>query len=174
MTSQLIVDAPPTSKVDASGTGMSNRTKNPMQISWSDIRITAEPPKGKCKGKNAPKESKEIIKGVSGTVMPGQFLAIIGASGAGKTTLLNFLSGREISQNLTKTGTITVNGQPTQQIRNFSAMSAYVQQDDILFQTMTVRECLEFAAKLKLPGTMATKIARVNQLIEDLKLVKCE
>ena len=81
-----------------------------MQITWENIRITAEPPKGKCKGKNALKEPKEIIKGVSGTVMPGQFLAIIGASGAGKTTLLNFLSGREISQNLTKTGTITVNG----------------------------------------------------------------
>ena len=50
---------------------MNNRTKNPMQITWKDIRITAEPPKGKCKGKNALKEPKEIIKGVSGTVMPG-------------------------------------------------------------------------------------------------------
>lgn len=36
--------------------------------------------------------------------MPGQFLAIIGASGAGKTTLLNFLSGREISKNLDMEG----------------------------------------------------------------------
>jgi len=42
--------------------------------------------------------------------MPGQFLAIIGASGAGKTTLLNFLSGREISMNLVKEGVIAVNG----------------------------------------------------------------
>ena len=66
-------------------------------------------------------------------MQPGQFLAIIGASGAGKTTMLNYLSGREISQNLQKTGTITVNGQPKEAIRNFSAMSAYVQQDDILF-----------------------------------------
>lgn len=105
--------------------------------------------------------------------MPGQFLAIIGASGAGKTTLLNFLSGREISQNLNKTGTITVNGQRHDQIRNFSSLSAYVQQDDILFQTMTVRECLEFAAKLKLSGPDGNKIARVNQLIHDLKLNKC-
>jgi ABC-type uncharacterized transport system ATPase subunit len=52
-------------------------------------------------------------------------LAIIGASGkiksniikdnpyfvgAGKTTLLNYLSGREISKNLKKTGQIKVNG----------------------------------------------------------------
>lgn len=100
-------------------------------------------------------------------------MAIIGASGAGKTTLLNFLSGREISQNLEKQGEILVNGQSSQLVRNFSSLSAYVQQDDILFQTMTVRECLEFAAKLKLPGTLPMKIARVNKLIHDLKLTKC-
>jgi len=131
------------------------------------------PPKGRCKPKNALTEPKEIIRGVSGTVKPGQFLAIIGASGAGKTTLLNFLSGREISQNLEKTGVIKVNGEDKDHIRNFSSLSAYVQQDDILFQTMTVRECLEFAAKLKLPGTLPMKIARVNKLIHDLKLTKC-
>ena len=38
---------------------------------------------------------------------------------------------------------------------------------------MTVRECLEFAAKLKLPGTQESKMARVNMLINDLKLTKC-
>ena len=44
---------------------------------------------------------------MSGTVKPGQFLAIIGASGkifllicvgAGKTTLLNYLSGKDPSK----------------------------------------------------------------------------
>ena len=47
-----------------------------------------------------------------------------------------------------------VNGVDRSTIKGFQAYSAYVQQDDILFQTMTVRECLEFAAKLKLPGTL--------------------
>ena len=55
--------------------------KKPIQISWENIKITAIPPKGRCKPKNALTEPKEIIKGVSGTVLPGQFLAIIGASG---------------------------------------------------------------------------------------------
>lgn len=49
-----------------------------------------------------------------------------------------------------------------------------MQQDDILFQTMTVRECLEFAAKLKLPGTMEQKLARVDEVIATLKLTKCQ
>ena len=39
---------------------------------------------------------------------------------------------------------------------------------------MTVRECLEFAAKLKLPGEYGQKIARVNDLIATLKLNKCQ
>ena len=82
-----------------------------------------------------------------------EFLFLTEKLGAGKTTLLNFLSGREISMNLEKTGKILVNGVEKETLPNFSAYSAYVQQDDILFQTMTVRECLEFAARLKLPGT---------------------
>mgnify|MGYP006099147969 CR=1 FL=1 len=39
---------------------------------------------------------------------------------------------------------------------------------------MTVRECLEFSAKLKLPGTEADKIKKVNEIINDLKLNKCQ
>jgi ABC-type multidrug transport system ATPase subunit len=39
------------------------------------------PATGRCKGQGMLKEPKTIIDGVSGTVMPGQFLAIIGASG---------------------------------------------------------------------------------------------
>lgn len=39
---------------------------------------------------------------------------------------------------------------------------------------MTVRECLEFAAKLKLKGTLASKIKRVDELIATLKLNKAQ
>jgi ABC-type multidrug transport system ATPase subunit len=46
--------------------------------------------------------------------------------GAGKTTLLNYLSGREISKNLVKEGSILVNGQEKETVKNFSSYSAYV------------------------------------------------
>jgi len=53
-------------------------------------------------------------------------VAILGASGAGKTTLLNYLSGREISKNLSKKGEIFINGVNKDEIKGFSAFSAYV------------------------------------------------
>ena len=58
-------------------------------------------------------------------------------------------------------------------MKGFSALSAYVQQDDILFQTMTVRECLEFAAKLKLKGSLKQKLDRVDEIVKELRLNKC-
>ena len=39
---------------------------------------------------------------------------------------------------------------------------------------MTVRECLEFAAKLKLPGTLEEKLKRVDDILEELRLTKCQ
>mmetsp|Transcript_2454 Transcript_2454/g.3750 ORF Transcript_2454/g.3750 Transcript_2454/m.3750 type:complete len:507 (-) Transcript_2454:27-1547(-) len=39
---------------------------------------------------------------------------------------------------------------------------------------MTVRECLEFSARLKLPGSDEEKTQRVEHLIDDLKLNKCQ
>src|SRR3569833_1430210 len=39
---------------------------------------------------------------------------------------------------------------------------------------MTVRECLEFSAKLKLRGTYAEKIQRVEDIIAELRLNKCQ
>jgi hypothetical protein len=39
---------------------------------------------------------------------------------------------------------------------------------------MTVRECLEFGAKLKLKGTHQQQIDRVDEIIKELRLNKCQ
>ena len=39
---------------------------------------------------------------------------------------------------------------------------------------MTVRECLEFAAKLKLKGSYESKIRCVDKVIKELNLEKCQ
>lgn len=114
-------------------------TKTKIQITWKNITISASPPKRMCKKRDETKPDFVILDDLSGTVKPGQFLAIIGASGAGKTTFLNFLSGKDPSKNLNKKGQILINGVDRAHV-NYSKYVGYVQQDDILMQTMTVRE----------------------------------
>jgi len=99
---------------------------NMIQLNWDNIVIQTTPPTGCCGKKNPDAKPKVILDDVSGCVLPGQFLSIIGASGAGKTTLLNFLSGRLISKNLDKQGEIFVNGVDRNAIKGFSSYCAYV------------------------------------------------
>jgi ABC-type multidrug transport system ATPase subunit len=96
--------------------------------------------------------------------------------GAGKTTFLNFLSGRVVGlgSSLKMSGKVMLNGKDRDRLPGAEALSCYVQQDDILFQTMTVRECLTFAASLKLKGSMEDKLIRVEEVIKDLRLTKCQ
>jgi ABC-type protease/lipase transport system fused ATPase/permease subunit len=57
-------------------------SKKKMQLSWDHIHIKAIPKMKKCgKAIQPPPQPKVILNEVSGTVLPGQFLAIIGASG---------------------------------------------------------------------------------------------
>lgn len=51
-----------------------------------------------------------VLQGVTGSVEPGEILALMGPSGGGKTTLLNLLSGRMQIKN--DSGSITYNDQP--------------------------------------------------------------
>ena len=66
----------------------------------------------------------------------------MGASGAGKTTLLNCLTFRN-SNKLNISARRCVNGVPVS-AQYLTRISAYVQQNDLFIDTMTVREQLNF------------------------------
>ena len=70
----------------------------------------------------------------------------MGASGAGKTTLLNILACRIQADH---GGKLYAN-KLQYNYGTFGDFANYVMQTDVLMQTLTVRETLQFAAKLKL------------------------
>ena len=78
---------------------------------------------------------------------PGELLAIMGASGAGKSTMLNALTFRNLG-GLDVQGEVKANGVPITPTM-VTSLSAYIQQDDMFIGILTVREQLEFQAKLR-------------------------
>ena len=111
---------------------------------------------------------KVILSNVSGHASSGTVTAIIGSSGGGKTSLLNALAGR-LERGGILSGEITVNGDPVDD----TFRAAYVQQDDLLFPMMTVRETFEFAANMRVKVDKESRVTLVNKIIDKLSLRKC-
>lgn len=63
-----------------------------------------------AKRSRSPDAVRSILHGITGSVNPGEVLALMGPSGGGKTTLLNLLSGRVATRD--HGGSITYNDKP--------------------------------------------------------------
>lgn len=113
---------------------------------------------------------KEILHGITGSVMPGEVLAIMGPSGSGKTTFLNLMGGRALRGT---SGNITYND--IKYSKALKRRMGFVTQDDVLFPNLTVRETLMYAALLRLPNslTRSQKIKRAEDAIIELGLERC-
>ncbi|KAJ0578606.1 putative ABC transporter, AAA+ ATPase domain, ABC-2 type transporter [Helianthus annuus] len=123
------------------------------------------------KNKNDNPIEKQILKGVTGMVLPGEMLALLGPSGSGKTTLVTALGGR-LGGKLG--GTITYNGKPFSS--TIKRNTGFVTQDDVLYPHLTVTETLVFTALLRLPNSLTSqqKIAKAEDVINQLGLTRCK
>ena len=100
-------------------------------------------------------------------------VAILGPSGSGKTSLLNMLSQRQsLSDGCLVEGEIKLNGKKMQR-GDYGKIGAFVQQDDVLFETMTPYELLEFAFRIRSGKDGFEVKDRVESVIKKLSLQAC-
>jgi len=108
-----------------------------------------------------------ILRDVSLSVYPREFVALVGGSGAGKSTLLNAMSGFAPAE-----GRVLVNGEDLYD--NFAAYRSilgYVPQDDIIHAQLPVRSALTYAARLRLPDATGAEIdTRVGKVLAEVEM----
>ncbi|KAG0094059.1 hypothetical protein BGZ92_009267 [Podila epicladia] len=115
-----------------------------------------------------PSGKKQLLNGIAGLVKPGTMTALMGSSGAGKTTLLDVLAQRKSMG--TVTGQIEVDGEPLR--KDFQRTTGYCEQLDVHVPECTVREALQFSARLRQPAevSVAEKDAYVEEIIHILEM----
>ncbi|XP_057534010.1 ABC transporter G family member 28-like [Amaranthus tricolor] len=128
-----------------------------LEVSFKDLTLT-------LKGKN-----KNLLRGITGKLMPGRVSAVMGPSGAGKTTFLSAVTGKATGCNVA--GQILINGK-NESVHSYKRIIGFVPQDDIVHGNLTVEENLRFSARCRLPDDLpkAEKVLVVERVIEALGL----
>ena len=112
---------------------------------------------------------KRLLNDVSLSILPGEFVGIVGGSGAGKTTLLDAMAGLRPATE----GTVLYNGRDYyNEIDQYRHVLGYVPQDDIIHGELAVRQTLRYAARLRLPRDTSKESieAAIDQRLEELGL----
>jgi ABC-type multidrug transport system ATPase subunit/pSer/pThr/pTyr-binding forkhead associated (FHA) protein len=110
-----------------------------------------------------------ILKDISLTLQPREFVVVVGQSGGGKSTLVDAIAGYRPATS----GVVLVNG--TNIYSNFDVVQneiGYVPQRDIIHYELTVYQALNYAARLRMPRdtTKEERHQRIMQVLADLDL----
>lgn len=121
------------------------------------------------------KPQRTIVENLTGIARPSELIGLLGPSGGGKTVLMNIFSSRlSAPPGSVYERNVYVNNKVPLTRQLFGKIGAYVMQDDVLLETLTPHECLQFAANLRLSGTPEEREERVCKIIKDLRLVTCK
>ncbi|XP_041451867.1 ATP-binding cassette sub-family G member 4 isoform X2 [Drosophila obscura] len=121
--------------------------------------------------KSATNGFTQILNEACGTFKSGRLTGILGPSGAGKSTLLNALAGFKIRG---VSGQFLLNGRP-RDLMAFRKMSAYIAQDFVMLNLLTVEETLWVSVDLKTPSATAAQEKQkiIDDIIDILQLQSC-
>lgn len=114
-------------------------------------------------------QPRTLLDGVSLVIKPCELIGFLGPSGAGKTTLMNVLNGFRSPSG----GQVLYNH--AELYRNLERLKSgigFVPQEDIVHRQLSVRKCLYYAARLRLPEDIseAEIDKRVEEMLETLRI----
>ncbi|KHO00654.1 ABC-2 type transporter [Metarhizium album ARSEF 1941] len=129
-------------------------------ITWSGVTVTVKDRETKV--------AKRIVDDAAGAVQAGEICALMGPSGCGKTTLLNVLARRPTNASDVQ-AEVLINGSQVPQSA-FRQLTCFVEQEDALTGSLTVRETLDFASRLASTLPRQQRLARIDSLLSSLGL----
>ncbi len=111
------------------------------------------------------KEKKNLLTDINLVIEPQKFVAILGGSGSGKSTLMGALTGMRPATS----GEILVNGRDFyKEYDSFRSMIGYVPQQDIVHESLTVKDVLTYSARLRMPDD--TSREEIEQRVEEVMI----
>ncbi|MGP4106594.1 ABC transporter ATP-binding protein [Virgibacillus sp. L01] len=111
---------------------------------------------------------KNVLKGISFNVFPGEIVGLIGLNGAGKSTTIKHVIGLMHA----KKGTVAVNGKTFQENRTtYRNQMAYIPEMPILYDELTLYEHLQLTAMAyNIPEDVFEK--RLPPLLKEFRMEK--
>nr|AWG43866.1 ABCG3 transporter [Lycoris aurea] len=126
-------------------------------IVWKDLTVTV---------KEKSRYSDKVLKSSNGYALPGTLTVIMGPARSGKSTLLRAIAGR-LKAPARMYGEVFVNGVKS---RMPYGSYGYVDREDVLIESLTVREMLHYSVLLQLPAFFSQKKNAVDDAIASMSL----
>ncbi|MBI5227334.1 ABC transporter ATP-binding protein [Candidatus Micrarchaeota archaeon] len=108
-----------------------------------------------------------IVDRISFSVEEGEVFGLLGANGSGKTTTFNMLSGLLAPSS----GSVTILGKTIKEMQRSKSDIGFVTQEDSFYETLTVRQNLEFFASMRGIGREETN-KRIKKFLSQMRLTE--
>ncbi|CAL9132804.1 unnamed protein product [Musa acuminata var. zebrina] len=147
----------PSPSLPEASTSVTARKIAGASIVWKELTVTLNE-KGKY--------SDKVVKSSNGYALPGTLTVIMGPARSGKSTLLRSIAGK-LQDPARMYGEVFVNG-----VKSCMPYGSYgyVDRDDMLIESLTVREMLYYSALLQLPGFFFQKKSFIEDAISAMSL----